>query len=141
VSTTVSGARESLAASVRASDAEREDTASRLRDHAAAGRLDLEELEDRLGAAFAARTRGELSTLLADLPRARARARAHAARRGGFRAHRNAYLLVAALLVGLWALSGGGYFWPVWPLLGWGIGLLSHGRACIAPRRRSASPG
>jgi hypothetical protein len=126
--------RASVRAQLRASDDEREAAARRLRDHAAAGRLELEEFEERLGATYAARTRGELSSLLADLPRASARA----GRRSGFRAHRNAYLLVAALLVGLWAASGAGYFWPIWPLLGWGIGLVSHGRACFAPRRRAA---
>ncbi|MBA3437053.1 MAG: XRE family transcriptional regulator, partial [Thermoleophilaceae bacterium] len=29
-----------------------------------------------------------------------------------------------ALLVAIWALTGEGYFWPVWPALGWGIGLM-----------------
>ncbi|HEU4321125.1 MAG TPA: 2TM domain-containing protein [Acidimicrobiia bacterium] len=31
------------------------------------------------------------------------------------------------MLVVIWALSGQNYFWPVWPMLGWGIGLLLHG--------------
>ena len=35
-----------------------------------------------------------------------------------------------ALLVTIWLLTTpGGYFWPVWPMLGWGIGLASHGLA------------
>jgi Flp pilus assembly protein TadB len=55
--------------SVRASDADRESVAGRLRDHAVAGRLTPEELDERSGEAFAARTLGELDTLLADLPR------------------------------------------------------------------------
>jgi hypothetical protein len=25
------------------------------------------------------------------------------------------------LLVAIWALTGMGYFWPVWPILGWGV--------------------
>ena len=29
-----------------------------------------------------------------------------------------------ALLVAIWALSGGGYFWPAWPAAGWGFALL-----------------
>ena len=45
-------------------------TATLLREHGAAGRLDVEELEQRVGAAYQARTRGELATLLDDLPRA-----------------------------------------------------------------------
>jgi len=52
----------------RASDAEREATAQRLRDAAGEGRLDFEELTDRLGRAYAARTRAELEPLTADLP-------------------------------------------------------------------------
>jgi len=27
------------------------------------------------------------------------------------------------MLVGIWAASGRGYFWPIWALLGWGVGL------------------
>ena len=34
------------------------------------------------------------------------------------------YVVVNAVLVGIWATTGGGYFWPVWPLLGWGIGVV-----------------
>jgi hypothetical protein len=53
---------------LRASDADREQIAERLRRAAAEGRLLAEELEHRLGAAFAARTYGELDALVADLP-------------------------------------------------------------------------
>src|SRR5829696_9065283 len=56
---------------LRASDAERESTVTLLREHGAAGRLDVEELEQRVGAAYEARTRGDLSTLLDDHPRTR----------------------------------------------------------------------
>lgn len=57
------------AGDVRASDQERERVVVLLRDHTSVGRLTAEELEERIGAAYAARTRGELSQLLADLPR------------------------------------------------------------------------
>ena len=40
-----------------------------------------------------------------------------------FRNHVAAYVLVDALLVTIWAFSGGGYFWPIWSIAGWGIGL------------------
>ena len=33
------------------------------------------------------------------------------------------YLAVSALLVAIWALTGAGYFWPIWPMLGWGVGV------------------
>jgi uncharacterized membrane protein YdbT with pleckstrin-like domain len=54
--------------SIRASDADREQIAERLRHAAAEGRLLAEELEQRLGAAFKARTYGELDAVVADLP-------------------------------------------------------------------------
>lgn len=53
---------------LRASDAEREAAMAVLQDAAGEGRLTLEELTDRLEAADAARTRGELARLTADLP-------------------------------------------------------------------------
>lgn len=56
---------------LRASDADREQTAEQLRKGAAEGRLLAEELEQRLGAAFGARTYGELDALVADLPNER----------------------------------------------------------------------
>jgi hypothetical protein len=56
-------------ATLKASDADREHIAERLRKAAAEGRLLTEELEHRLGAAFSARTYGELEPLVADLPR------------------------------------------------------------------------
>jgi uncharacterized protein DUF1707 len=56
----------------RVSDAERDAAATRLRDAAAEGRLDLEELAERLAAAYAATTRAELEPLTADLPGAAA---------------------------------------------------------------------
>jgi Domain of unknown function (DUF1707) len=55
-------------AEIRASDAERERTVGLLRDAAAEGRLNFEELADRIGAAQLTRERGELERLTADLP-------------------------------------------------------------------------
>jgi hypothetical protein len=54
--------------SLRVSDAERDAVLRTLGDHAAVGRLTLDELEDRSGRALAAKTRGELATLTSDLP-------------------------------------------------------------------------
>ncbi|PZF84336.1 DUF1707 SHOCT-like domain-containing protein [Jiangella anatolica] len=51
----------------RVSDAEREQVAERVRAAAADGRLGLDELDERLGSALAARTRGELDAVIADL--------------------------------------------------------------------------
>lgn len=52
----------------RAADADRERAVAALRDHAVAGRLTLEELADRVGNALTATTRGELDSVLSDLP-------------------------------------------------------------------------
>lgn len=53
---------------VRASDADREAVVVRLQTAVGEGRLDLDEFEQRAGAAYAALTRAELDLLLADLP-------------------------------------------------------------------------
>ena len=44
-----------------------------------------------------------------------------------FKTHLVTYVVINAFLIGVWALSGGGAFWPGWVLLGWGIGLAFHG--------------
>ena len=53
---------------LRASDADRDRVAALLREHHAAGRRTAVEFQERLTAAFAARTMGELDELMADLP-------------------------------------------------------------------------
>ena len=40
-----------------------------------------------------------------------------------FKNHAAAYVIVNAMLVVIWAVSDAGYFWPIWPILGWGVGL------------------
>jgi hypothetical protein len=71
---------------MRVSDSERERVAQFLRDQSLEGRLDHEELEERLGGAYRAKTAGELQDLIEDLPHRRvapapARRPAHARRR------------------------------------------------------------
>jgi hypothetical protein len=53
---------------LRVSDEQRERAAQDIREHFAAGRLNDDELSDRVQAAYAARTQGELNAVLADLP-------------------------------------------------------------------------
>ena len=53
---------------IRASDADRDRATALLREHHAAGRLTAEEFQERLDAAYAAKTLGQLDELLADLP-------------------------------------------------------------------------
>lgn len=58
----------SPAGTARAADADREAVAEKLRNAAAEGRIDFEELDDRLGQAYSAKTYGQLRALVADLP-------------------------------------------------------------------------
>jgi len=44
-----------------------------------------------------------------------------------FKTHVATYLFVNTMLVVIWAVADGGYFWPIWPILGWGIGLVLDG--------------
>jgi hypothetical protein len=53
---------------LRLSDAERDEAARLLGEHYAAGRLTADEHEQRTGSAYAARVRGDLPALFADLP-------------------------------------------------------------------------
>lgn len=46
-----------------------------------------------------------------------------------FKVHVSVFILVNAALIGIWLMSGRGYFWPFWPIAGWGIGLIAHGWA------------
>jgi hypothetical protein len=113
---------------LRASDDERESTVTLLREHGAAGRLDVEELEQRIGAAYAARTRGDLVALLDDLPRTRSVVAPRPTRPAHHHHHHHdhgwaAFIQISALLVAIWALSGAGYFWPAWVIACWGCAL------------------
>ncbi len=54
---------------VRASDADRQDTIRQLERGFSQGRLTVDEFEERLRDAYAARTLGELADLVTDLPR------------------------------------------------------------------------
>jgi hypothetical protein len=54
--------------SLRASDADRESTADRLRRHHADGRFDSDEFNERIDRCYASKTVGELGELVADLP-------------------------------------------------------------------------
>src|SRR5690348_13967136 len=104
----------------RASDADREATADRLRVAAGEGRLTAEELEERLTDAYAAKTLGELAVVTADLP-APAPAVVRPAPPPELRSwerdriRRRAATCVSATVVAtvIWAASGArGSFWP-----------------------------
>jgi hypothetical protein len=48
-------------------------------------------------------------------------------KRSEFFNHVAVFVLVHALLVTIWFLTGREFFWPIFPLFGWGIGLFFHG--------------
>ena len=56
---------------------------------------------------------------------------------GASKFHAAIYLVVNALIVVVWASSGAGYFWPIWAMLGWGIGLAFHGWSVYLQKRIS----
>jgi class 3 adenylate cyclase len=43
-----------------------------------------------------------------------------------FGRHATTYVAVNLLLIAIWALTDRSYFWPIWPILGWGLGLGLH---------------
>jgi hypothetical protein len=125
------------ATSVRAGDRDREGTANLLGQALAQGYLAMDEYESRLQATFAAHTTAELRRLVTDLPLTHLRRndpQRQAARRRaaqlGVRIHLGAYLAMVVIVLTVWLAvgltAGAWYFWPIWPILGAGIGLASH---------------
>jgi hypothetical protein len=49
-----------------------------------------------------------------------------AKKRAFFKWHFSVYVFVNTFLVAVWYFSSGrdSYFWPVWPIIGWGFGIL-----------------
>jgi hypothetical protein len=119
---------------MRASDSEREQYAETVRTAMTEGRLTLHEGEERIGAVYAARFRDELAPLTADLPGGGRPpvTDEHRQQEAAFRRHltRHAALVaaVAAVLTGIWALSGARFFWPAIPLIFLTVGLVRHAR-------------
>ncbi|MFF0457173.1 DUF1707 domain-containing protein [Nocardia africana] len=110
---------------VRASDADRENVVERLRTAMNEGRLNLAEFDDRVQQVYTARTYGELSPILSDLPAVRDRP-------GAARSGRvppwvlimwTPWVFVNILCVVIWLATGAGYFWPFWVAVPWGLAL------------------
>lgn len=123
--------------SFRVGDHQREKVVARLGQAFAQGYLSMPDYETRLDRAFQAQTAGELTQVLGDLPVGRIarddpqrRAAKAAAARRGVRIHVAAYLAASLLMIGIWlavaVAAGALYFWPVWPIMGMGIGVVSH---------------
>jgi hypothetical protein len=149
---------------VRAGDGDRKRAVAELQEHFVAGRLTSEELSQRVEQVLASRTFGELALVLHDLPaievapdastepappandrdsRREQRRERHRSRhghrrygRGSLKAHAMSYALVMGFLVMIWLLTSPehAYFWPIWPMMGWGIGLASHALAMLNRR-------
>jgi hypothetical protein len=105
---------------LRVADVEREQAIEELREHAGAGRLTSDELEDRIGAAYQASTRADLDVLRADLPVSSTSVKLALVKRKAQLRRRllqeaGGAIGVAALSVGIWLASGpSGHFWPGW---------------------------
>ena len=118
---------------MRTSDQEREQIAEILRAAMTEGRLTLEEGEERLASAYAAKYRDELGPLTADLPDGGRRAlaetpQARLTTRRHLRRHASFVAMTALFLTGLWVLSGAHFFWPAIPLVFLVMGLARHAR-------------
>jgi len=103
---------------LRIADADRDRAIDRLHAASAEGRLDADELEDRVSAALAARTQGELDALRADLPALPA---PRPDRTLALRQRTASFLVPNVVCLAVWAATGAGAFWPGWVLLGTGI--------------------
>jgi hypothetical protein len=49
-----------------------------------------------------------------------------AKKQAGFRIHFIIFLITLPCNWLIWWFTGKGYMWPIWPTLGWGVGLLFH---------------
>lgn len=49
----------------------------------------------------------------------------------GFAVHLVMYVVVNTALVIIWMLTGKGYPWPLWPIAGWGVGIIANAIAVI----------
>ena len=108
---------------LRASDADRERIAERLHSAATEGRIRVEELEQRLEAAFSARTYGELARIVSDLPGGAMVMRAPGR---SVTPVRRAMLAALAVSVGIvlavaavFVITGVFAVWMLWLLVGW----------------------
>ena len=54
----------------------------------------------------------------------RNQARKHIEKRQGLQVSLLAFVVINAFVVGIWAVSGSGYFWPGWLMAAWGVGLI-----------------
>jgi hypothetical protein len=127
-------------ASMRASDADREIVRAVLADAYADGRLTREEYDDRLNTLYSSRTLGEVPSLVTDLvppdgppgapaplPRADLDLRTRGARKWRRDVEESfvAFLVPSTICTVIWiAVTSGGFFWPVFPMLFLGLNVV-----------------
>jgi hypothetical protein len=123
---------ENTPGSLRIGDVEREQAISQLQEHTAAGRLDLDEFEERMGHVTAARTAADLDAVMADLPRSpqplppKPPVPAQVRDMWGRRRALPSWISLSLLMVAIWAMAGFGYFWPAWVIVPTALGALGE---------------
>ncbi len=136
---------------LRASDADRDRVAAVLRQHCSAGRLTFEELSERLGQVYEARTLDQLYSLTNDMPDPEPHPHVGEylprlrpvvpARRRALGVDAATYAVISAVLVAVWAVTGGGYFWPIWLIVVWGVLVAVHAVSVFRRPRGDSSGG
>jgi hypothetical protein len=104
----------------------RERATAALRRHYTDGRLTETELETRIHIVLMARTRADMQLAFEGLPGPRRRPRgmrdaAVRVQRRVLVASAGSYAVVNGGLVGIWAATGSGDFWPAWSMVPWGM--------------------
>jgi hypothetical protein len=132
--------KQSPAITVRASDAERERTATIVNDAVGEGRLTLAEADKRLNLIYAAQFRHELHELITDLPDETREPRRPGGRRTSrfparLRVHAAIAVVLSAVLITRWVASGAPFFWPAGPMFLLFGSLLMHARFVSANQR------
>src|SRR3954468_8794322 len=127
--------------SLRASDADRDAAAEQLRHAAVEGRLEPDELEERLHLALRARTYGDLQRLLDDLPRKpiawkRRTADRMSAARTALAVSMRVVVALAVVAVVLVAVAAMSAWWVLWAVVWFGL----RGRRCSVARLGPRSP-
>jgi 2TM domain len=60
-------------------------------------------------------------------------------RRRAFLGHVAVWVGVSALMIVIWALTGADFFWPIFPIAGWGIGIAAQAWSIYGPGSRPFS--
>jgi hypothetical protein len=137
---------------LRAADTDREAVAAVLGRALSDGRLTVEEYDERLAKAYAAKTYGELDQLTTDLPRSGTVPRPAPGPHptaprtcgptpwsAGRRAMWAPWLTTAIIVTAIWLATSVGngrpdHFWPIWVIVPWGAVLLIRTITGTPPR-------